>query len=119
MNVYEQIRNGIIVSPTSKQKLFIEGNFLYTQDRTEKYDYINGVPCFIDYSDVAKHKREESAMLNEYNSQKTYASRIKQFFTNDYRNKQCNTSSAKIFLDNNQEKVFLSIGGVQHDLIKP
>lgn len=118
MNVNRQIELGILVSPKTKKPLkILAGDWLITEDGQEKYRLLDRqIPILlIDNQAVEKYIEDSPKMVREY-AEKTNKQKkeIKSYFLSyrrDYRNPQAKLARNKIFENQNDDSLSISIGG--------
>lgn len=115
MHLYDQIQKGLLVSPKTKQVLAYtdDKNFLVSQDASEKFALVKGVPFFIENENYRDGRFSNDAMEKEYReagSIENAFTKLKQFFYGDLYSAQSNIIK-KSFDKFTENDLVLSIGG--------
>ncbi len=115
MHLDFQIQKGLLISPKSKQVLSYsdDKNFLVTQDHSEKFALVNGVPFFIQNENFGDGRFSNDAMEKEYREAgklENIFTKLKQFFYGDLYSAQSNKIK-KTFDKFTEQDLVISIGG--------
>lgn len=115
MDLNNQIERGIFISPKTKQPLVYsrDKDSLVTNNGSESFPIINGVPFFIDQAKGSDEKFHNQDMEKEYREAGQlgiYFTKLKQFFYGDLYSVQSNKIK-KTFDKYTTDDLVLSIGG--------
>lgn len=113
MDVNSQILSGALVSPKTHKQLYfsVEKNVVKTQDGTESFEVINGVPFFNGPNADQRFRNEQ--MDKEYRESQNgtrFFSKFKKVIYNDLINKKCINIMKKFDAFSNDD-VILGVGG--------
>jgi len=120
MEILKQIEKGLLVSPNTKQRLFISKDFHYLQDaeKTEQYQLLNGsVPILLtDEKWAIEYASDSARMSSEYTldalkSNESLAKRIKSKLNQDYRTETSKKAFLQLFQGLEDDALCLSVGG--------
>lgn len=119
MDFFKQIETGCLVSPKTLQRLYYDEchSRLISLDKTETYSVLNGkVPVMVVNPEWAAEYSESSLqMINEYvpdNALKIFVRRcITALRERDFRSKSSIKAFNSIFEDDNDNRLYLSVGG--------
>lgn len=113
MDISQQISNGFLVCPKTKQPLTQSDNKLYTTSRTTEYYFHNGAPIFINpdqFGGVNTPMAEEYLQCHLSLKEK-FLNHFKNWLSKDFRSSYSQNIFSQLLNDFSSEHLLLSIGG--------